>query len=163
MADDLRPVDKNTVDYYHFFQNLFDIADATSLLWQPILKSVGRAQLEFAGLQARQGQAVLHWAQQIIQPHPLPDMIRLNAELWSALTGQYMSVLPRVAAAAAAASGTVTPAVLPLPKRRHYSLILLDRETTLPASGASPEWTHDGRSWPSGLVEMGSSSFLCAL
>lgn len=128
MADDLRPIGRNTLDYYHFFQSFFDAADVTSLFWQPILKSVGRTQLEFAGLQAKQGQAVLHWAQQMMQPHPLPDVIRLNAELWSALTGQYMSVLPRVAAAAAAASGAVTSTVLPLPKRRHDTLILLDRD-----------------------------------
>jgi hypothetical protein len=128
MADDLRPVGKNTLEYYHFFQILYDAADATSLFWQPILKSVGRTQLEFAGLQAKQGQAVLHWAQQMMQPHPLPDIVRLNAELWSALTGQYMTVLPRVAAAAAAASAIVTPTVLPLPKRRHDTLILLDRD-----------------------------------
>jgi hypothetical protein len=104
------------------------MADATSLFWQPILKSAGRTQLELAGLQARQGQAILHWAQQMMQPQPLPDLVRLNTELWSVLTGQYMSVMPRVAAAATAASSAVTPTVLPLPKRRHDTLILLDRE-----------------------------------
>src|SRR5947209_3346324 len=117
MADDLRPAGKNTLDYYHFFQSLFDAADATSSVWQPILKSVGRTQLEFAGMQARQGQAVLHWAQQMMQPRPLPDILKSNVELWSALMGQYMSVLPRVAAAAAASA--VAPAVPPLPERHH--------------------------------------------
>ncbi len=40
----------------------------SSAIWQPFLNAIGRSQLEFASLQARQAQAVLHWAHQIVQP-----------------------------------------------------------------------------------------------
>ena len=127
MREDAHSTGRNTFGYYPFFQNVCDAADAASVFWQPILKAVGRTQLEFAGLQARQAQAVLHWAHQLMQPQSPMDLANANAQLWSAMFEQYMSSLPRVVAAVSTASGT--PAVLPLPaKRPHDTLILLDRE-----------------------------------
>jgi hypothetical protein len=42
-----------------YFQLVLDGADMFSSIWQPMLKSVGRWQLEVAGLGMKQGQAAL--------------------------------------------------------------------------------------------------------
>ena len=59
---------RNTSPYYSFFQVLFDAIDTTSFFWQPYLKAIGGSQLELAGLQARQAQAVVRWTHQVLRP-----------------------------------------------------------------------------------------------
>jgi hypothetical protein len=57
------------------------------------------------------------------------DVINTNAQLWQAVTEQYVDVVPRVAAAVSTATQSVAPVVLPLPaKRPRDTLVLLDRE-----------------------------------
>jgi hypothetical protein len=119
----------NTSGYYSFFHHIFDAADVASSFWQPILKAVGRTQLELASLQAQQAQAALHWTQQVLQPRTPVDIVNANAQLWAAMFEQCIGALPRVVAAVATASGTVAPVDRPLPEKRpHDTLILLDRD-----------------------------------
>ena len=128
MAENSHLNGKNTSGYYPYFQNMFDAADVVSTFWQPVLKAVGRTQLEFATLQAQQFQAALHWTQQIMLPRTPVDVVNANAQLCSAIFGQCMSAFPRVVAAVATASGTVAPVVVrqQSAKRPHDTLILLD-------------------------------------
>ena len=118
----------NTSSYYPFFQMMFDTADTTSFFWQPLLKAVGRSQLELAGLQARQAQALIHWTHQMLQPASPMDVFNANAQLWRTMTEQCVEVVPRVVAAVSSATQSVTPIALPAPvKRSRDTLILLDR------------------------------------
>ena len=120
----------NTSPYYDFYQQAFEMADTTSLFWQPLLKAAGRTQLEVASLQARQARAFVHWAHRMMQPATPVDMYSAHAELWATIAGQYMESVPRVAAAVEKAAEAVTPTVLPLPARQSRDgLILLDRQS----------------------------------
>ena len=54
MTDNAATSAENTYSYYPVYQALFETADMASMFWQPLLKAVGRSQLELAALQARQ-------------------------------------------------------------------------------------------------------------
>jgi len=118
----------NTSSYYPFFQMMFETADTASVFWQPLLKAIGRSQLELAGLQARQARAVIHWTHQMLQPSSPMDLFNANAQLWQTMTQQCVEVVPRVVAAVSNATEVVAPIALPAPvKRSRDTLILLDR------------------------------------
>lgn len=129
MAVSTEQAPRNTSSYYSFFQTLFDTIDTTSFFWQPYLKAIGGSQLELAGLQARQAQAVVRWAHQVLRPSSPMDMADANAQLWQTMVNNCMDAAPRVAAVAStAATQSVAPIVLPMPsKRPRDTLILLDR------------------------------------
>ncbi len=94
-----------------------------------MFKAIGRTQLEFASLQARQAQVYVHWAHRMMQPASPADVLNANAQLWATVAEQYVEAVPRVAAAIETATEAVAPTVLPLPaKQARDTLILLDRE-----------------------------------
>ncbi|MES1179866.1 MAG: hypothetical protein ABUL43_01590 [Hyphomicrobium sp.] len=128
MAEDARIPTGNTSLYYPFFQYAFEVADITSMFWQPMLKAMGRTQLEFASMQARQARAYVHWAHRMMQPTTPADFLSASTQLWTTVADQYVEAVPRVAAAMETAAEAVTPKVLPLPIRQpRDTLILLDR------------------------------------
>lgn len=120
---------RNTSPYFSFYQTLFDTIDTTSFFWQPYLKAIGGSQLELAGLQARQAQAVLRWTHQMCRASSPADAAKLSAELWQTMIGNCTDAAPRMFAVASTATQSVAPIVLPMPaKRSRDTLILLDRE-----------------------------------
>ena len=120
---------RNTSPYFSFYQTLFDTIDTTSFFWQPYLKAIGGSQLELAGLQARQAQAVLRWTHQMCRASSPADAAKLSAELWQTMIGNCADAAPRMFAVASTATQSVAPIVLPTPvKRSRDTLILLDRE-----------------------------------
>ncbi len=120
---------RNTSPYYSFYQTLFDTIDTTSFFWQPYLKAIGGSQLELAGLQARQAQALVRWSHQIVRTTSPADAMKVNTDLWQTMMGNCADVAPRMLAAASTATQSVAPIVLPLPaKHVRDTLILLDRE-----------------------------------
>jgi hypothetical protein len=120
---------KNTSPYYSYFQILFETIDTTSFFWQPYLRAVGSSQLEVAGLQARQAQAFVRWAHQVMRPASPMDLAQANAQLWQAMLDNCAEAAPRVAAAANSVTRSTTSAVLTLPVHQSRdTLILLDRE-----------------------------------
>ncbi len=121
---------RNTSLYYPAFQYIFEAADMTASFWQPALKAIGRAQLEFAGLQAKQTRAFVHWAYQWMHPTGPAEIFNANAQLWSTIMQDYAEAAPRVAAAVETATEAATiPAILHLPaKPARDTLILLDRD-----------------------------------
>jgi hypothetical protein len=122
---------RTTSLYYQFYQQAFEMADTTSIFWQPFLKAAGRTQLEVASLQARQAQAFIHWAHRMMQPASPVDVYSAHAQFWTTIAGQYIETVPRVAAAVEKAAEAVVPTVLPLPsKQNRDGLILLDRQET---------------------------------
>ena len=119
---------RNTSPYYSFFQVLFDTIDTTSFFWQPYLKAIGGSQLELAGLQARQAQAVVRWTHQVLRPSSPMEVADANAELWQTMIGNCVDAAPRMVAAASTATQSVAPIVLPMPvKQPRDTLILIDR------------------------------------
>lgn len=129
MSDIAEYAPRNTSPYYTFFQVLFDTIDTTAFYWQPLLRGVGSSQLEMAGLQARQAQAMVHWTHQMMRCGSPMDIADANARLWQALLGNCVDAAPRVAAAANTATQSVGPIVLPLPAApSRDTLILLDRD-----------------------------------
>ncbi len=129
MAEDERIPARNTSLYYPFYQYMFEAADVTSMFWQPMLKAIGRTQLEFVSLQARQAQAYIHWAHRMTQPASPTDLFNAGAQFWATVADQYIETVPRVAAAVETAAEAVAPRVLPLPaKQARDTLILLDRK-----------------------------------
>jgi hypothetical protein len=129
MEEAVEVSDRNTSLYYSAFQHMFDAADMTSCLWQPMLKAIGRTQLEIAGLQAKQTRALVQWAYQWMRPVTPNDMLNANALLWSTMIQQYAEVAPRITAVVETATEAArNPAVLQLPKKpARDTLILLDR------------------------------------
>lgn len=134
MSGDAEVPVKNTSLYYPFFEYMFEAVDVTSYFWQPLLKSIGRTQLEFAGLQARQTRAMVHWSHRMMRATNPADCLAANAQLWETTLEQYVDVAPRVAAAVeTAAEAVVTP---PEVHKLHHAaprrdtLILLDRGGT---------------------------------
>lgn len=120
---------RNTSPYFSFYQTLFDTIDTASFFWQPYLKAIGGSQLELAGLQARQAQAVLRWTHQMCRASSPADAAKLSAELWQTMIGNCTDAAPRMFAVASTATQSVAPIVLPMPaKRSRDTLILLDRE-----------------------------------
>jgi len=129
MTGDREQVPRNTSPYYSYFQNLFDTIDTTSFFWQPCLKAIGSSQLELAGLQARQAQAVMRWTHQVVRPSSPAEIADAYSELWQTLIGNCVEAVPRMMAAASTVTRSVTPIVLPMPERsRRDTLILLDRD-----------------------------------
>jgi hypothetical protein len=129
MADIAEHAPRNTSPYYTFFQVLFDTIDTTAFYWQPLLRAMGSSQLEIAGLQARQAQAMVQWTHQMMRPGSPMDIADANARLWQTMLGNCVDAAPRVAAAASTATQSVAPIVLPLPAApSRDTLILLDRD-----------------------------------
>ncbi|MBA2125841.1 hypothetical protein DLM45_06325 [Hyphomicrobium methylovorum] len=126
MAYNAETSHSNTSLYYSYFQILFDTVDTTAYFWQPLMRAVGTSQMEIAGLQARQAQALMRWTHEIMRPAPSP-MHHFNAcaELWTMMIGNCAEVAPRVAAA----GGSVAAPVVKLPvKRSRDRLVLLERD-----------------------------------
>lgn len=129
MAGFAEQAPRNTSPYFSFYQTLFDTIDTTSFFWQPYLKAIGGSQLELAGLQARQAQAVLRWTHQMFRASSPADAAKLSAELWQTMIGNCTDAAPRMFAVASTATQSVAPIVLPAPvKRSRDTLILLDHE-----------------------------------
>jgi hypothetical protein len=120
---------RNISPYYSFFQALFDTVDTVSFYWQPLLRAVGSSQLEIAGLQARQAEAIVHWTHQMMRLGPPMDIADANARLWQTMLGNCVDAAPRVAAAASTATqSVVAPITVPFPEAcSRDTLILLDR------------------------------------
>jgi hypothetical protein len=113
MSRDEDAFPRNTEIYYDFYRVMFDAMDVTSIFWQPVLKAVGRTQLEYAALQARQARAIVAWGHQLMAPTSPFDLIHANARFWAGFMHDCADAAPRVAAAVeTAASGVVAPVVV---------------------------------------------------
>ncbi|MBS0233381.1 MAG: hypothetical protein JSR99_07830 [Proteobacteria bacterium] len=133
MSEDAEAPARNTSLYLPFYQYIFEAADITSYWWQPLLKSIGRTQLEFAGLQARQTRALVHWSHRVARAMTPADYLAANAQLWETTVEQYVDAAPRVAAAVETATEAVAPPTvhtLPHAMPARDTLILLDRGGT---------------------------------
>lgn len=92
---------EGSVHTYDMFQLLCEGADLVSGVWQPLLKSVGRWNLEVAGLGVRQTQATLQLSRDFARCRTPGDVASANLRYWEAMTSQFSESSQRLAATAA--------------------------------------------------------------
>ena len=88
-----------TAFYQDYFQHAFAAADFSALWWQPLLKGIGRSQLELAGLQSRNAQAVLQWGRAFSASRTPMDLVTANIGLWKAFADNAGEAMPKISAA----------------------------------------------------------------
>ena len=111
---------------HDYFQMLFEGADLYSSLWQPMLKSVGRWQLEVAGLSVKQSQAALAWSRDVSRSWTPADAVAANVRYLETVSSQYALSSQRIAATVSrAVEAPVLSEVVPLPVRRGHDVIEL--------------------------------------
>jgi hypothetical protein len=118
-------------------QMLFESADMISSFWQPTLKSIGRWQLELAGLGMKSGQASLQLSRDLARSFSPVDVYAAYVRYWDAISIQCAQSQQRIAANAVRASAdpAVFAGVVPLPiatqapvKRTHDVIEIPDDE-----------------------------------
>lgn len=99
-------------EYAHM---LFEGADMVSSFWQPLLKSVGRWQLEVSGLGMKHGQAALKLSHELARAFSPSDVYAAHVRYWEAVSSQVNQSQQRIAAATVrAAEAPLTAGVVPL-------------------------------------------------
>jgi hypothetical protein len=116
---------------------VLDGADMFSSIWQPMLKSVGRWQLEVAGLGMKQGQAALQLSRDLSRCLTPGDIASANMRYWNAVTLQYSQSSQRLAASVArTVEAPIASEVVALPRkpRGHDVIELPNDEMARPAA-----------------------------
>ena len=109
-----------------YFQMMFEGADMFASVWQPLLKSVGRWQLEVAGLGMKQGQAAISWSHDVARSWTPADAIAANVRYCEAVSSQYVQSSQRLAATVTRATQLpLLSEVVPLPVQRGHDQIVL--------------------------------------
>jgi hypothetical protein len=132
--------ERNTSPYFDYFQTMFQAADVYSGLWQPLLKGLGRSQLEFATLQARHGQALMQWGRQVAVPSGPFAVMEANLRYWDAVSRQFADFAPKLASAVNQA--TQPPAAfevlaMPAKAKSHDTLVMIDLQRAEQARDAA--------------------------
>lgn len=120
----------NTSLSHDFFHMLFEGADLYSAMWQPLLKTVGRWQLEVSGLSVKNGQAALAWSHDLARSWSPADAVAANVRYLDAVSSQFAQSSQRLAASVSrTVEAPVSKGVVPLPvKRTHDMIVLPDTE-----------------------------------
>ncbi len=126
MSDEMSARRANTSFYKDIFQMAFETADVMSFWWQPLVKGVGRAQLEIAGLQAKNLQAAMNWSRAIVTAREPDDLLRANVGFCQSVLTHCEEATPRVSGAMTkAAEPVVGFQLLPLPIRRNRDEVFI--------------------------------------
>ncbi len=126
MSDEMSARRANTSFYKDIFQMAFETADVMSFWWQPLVKGVGRAQLEIAGLQAKNLQAAMNWSRAIATAREPDDLLRANVGFCQSVLSHCEEAAPRVSGAMTkAAEPVVGFQLLPLPIRRNRDEVFI--------------------------------------
>lgn len=95
-----RKVD-GSLQTHDMFQLMCEGADLVSSVWQPLLKSVGRWNLEVAGLGVKQTQAALQLSSDLARCRTPGDIASANIRYWESMTSQFAVSSQRLATTAA--------------------------------------------------------------
>jgi hypothetical protein len=107
---------------------MFRAADVYAVWWQPVLKGLGRSQLEVAAAQSRSAQAWITWSRTVASARSPFDLVDANMALGRAFVDHWTQAAPRVSEALTAATEPVT--ILTIPSRkRHDSISVGDQES----------------------------------
>ena len=111
---------------HDYFQMMFEGADLYSSMWQPLLKSVGRWQLEVAGLSVKNSQAALAWSRDVTRSWTPADAVAANVRYLEAVSSQYALTSQRLAASVTrAVEAPLLSEVVQLPVKRGHDVIEL--------------------------------------
>jgi hypothetical protein len=111
---------------HDFFQMIFESADMVSAFWQPLLKSVGRWQLEIAGLSMKQSQATLRLTHDFARCTTPADVASANLRYWDSLTSEIAQSSHRIAASVQRAAEVPSRVeIVNLPSRSGRDMIVL--------------------------------------
>lgn len=114
-----------------FFQLMFDATDLYSSIWQPMLTSIGRWNLEVAGLGLRHGQETLKLAGALARSTHPSDWTAASLRYWDQVSAHYAQSSQRLAATVhKSVEKSLTPSVVPMPIRQHsdHDMIVLPEE-----------------------------------
>jgi hypothetical protein len=101
-----------------FFQLMFDAADLYASVWQPLFKSVGRWNLEVAGLGIRHSQASLRLARDLARVTNPAEWTSATVRYWDQISTHYAESTGRLAATVKdTVDAHVAPEIVPLPVR----------------------------------------------
>jgi|CXWK01.1.fsa_nt_gi hypothetical protein len=112
---------------FDFYQAMFEGADLYMSFWQPMLKGIGRAQLEFAQLAAKSGQSTLQYMTHLSACRSPADVMSANLKYFETLTAHHRDSVDKLTAAMAKAAEP--PPVfnvlqMPAPRSTHDILLL---------------------------------------
>ena len=118
---------KYTSPYHDYFQLMFEGADAVSAFWQPLFKGIGRQQLEFANLSAKQGQALFQFQRNVaVSPNPA-SLVMASVHFWQSMADQYAESTRKLAIAVSqAAQPAVLSELLTLPVKRSHDMLVIN-------------------------------------
>ena len=112
--------------YHNYFQLMFEGADVLSSYWQPAFKSVGRSQLEFAGLAARQGQALMQWGRNVSMTPTPAGILAANIQFWQTFAEHISESTSKMTAAFGQAAPQSDPfELVTLPVKRVRDTIVI--------------------------------------
>lgn len=109
------------------FDVMFQAADLVSSYWTPMLKGVGRWQLEVSQMTVRQAQATMTLTQRLARCTRPDEVASLYREYWIEVGNHYADANRNIATALVRAAPNSS--VLQLPLRRapsHDTLLLVD-------------------------------------
>lgn len=130
MSDNLEARRSNTEMYRDFFNMAFEMTDVMSVWWQPVLKGVGRAHLEFATLQSKTMQAAMSWNRAVASARQPDDLLRANYSFYTTVLNHCEDAAPRVTGAINTATEPVVGfQLLAMPARpRRRDELVIDSE-----------------------------------
>lgn len=110
--------------YHDFFQIFFESADIVSAFWQPVMKSIGRQQLELANLSARQGQSMLQFVRNVSTAPSPAGVATATQHFWQSMADEYVQSTRKLASVVTdAAHQSATSEVLALPVLRRRDVM----------------------------------------
>lgn len=126
---------KQASPLHDYFQMFFESADLVSAFWQPVLKGVGRQQLELARLSARQGQSMLQYVRNVSASPSPAGVAAATQHYWQSMAGEFTQSTRKLAAVATETVHlTASSEILTLPLKRNRDVMSL-----VPANGEDDE------------------------
>lgn len=113
---------------HDFYEVMFQGADLVSSFWQPMLKGVGRWQLEMAQLTAKQTRASVELGTRMTRATSVNSVLDAYSDYWSNVSGYYAEANRNISTALVRAAPHAAVLELPMtPKpRTRDSLLLID-------------------------------------
>jgi hypothetical protein len=109
------------------FQLAFETADIFSLYWQPLLKGVGRWQLELAQAGAKQSRAAIEFGQRMTRVTNPIDVVNAQVVYWQQVGQVYSDANQSITQAIArVAEPPVGIEFLPVQKKRTHDTMRLE-------------------------------------
>lgn len=108
------------------FLLMFETTDMVSLFWQPLLKGIGRWQLELAQVGSKQSRAAIEFGQRIARVTNPIDVINAQVHFWKQIGDVYTDANQNIAQAITrAAEPPAGIEIFPAQKKRSHDTMRL--------------------------------------